>query len=306
MNHHLRAIQVFGKVVESGSFTAAAELLNMPKSTVSKLIQQLENHLKVKLLHRTTRRLTLTMEGHAYYERTNRLLHELEDIESYVSHEQRVPRGLLRINIASAIANHILIPQLADFQQKYPLIQLDLGVTDSNIDLVSENVDCVIRGGQLTDLSLVARKIAEFPVITCATPAYLREYGTPTSPDCLDQNHRLIYYRSGRGNNKIKPMRFTHQDHSIEIKRQACLTVSDSTAFSHAVRSGIGIAQLPKFLVEKELTSGQLQQILPMWQSNPIPLYIIYTPNRYLSGRLQAFTAWITELFVQNDHCPHV
>ncbi|CAM5182016.1 LysR family transcriptional regulator [Alishewanella longhuensis] len=167
---HLLAIKVFCRVVEAGTFSRAADLLAMPKSTVTKLVQELEAHLRLKLLHRTTRRVTVTMEGAAYYERTTKLLYELDDIESNISNEQSVPRGRLKVDMASAIANFILLPALPSFMQQYPDIQLELGVSDSNIDLLTDNIDCVIRGGELNDTSLIAERIAELTFVACAAP----------------------------------------------------------------------------------------------------------------------------------------
>ncbi|CAM5225017.1 LysR family transcriptional regulator [Alishewanella longhuensis] len=216
---HLLAIKVFCRVVEAGTFSRAADLLAMPKSTVTKLVQELEAHLRLKLLHRTTRRVTVTMEGAAYYERTTKLLYELDDIESNISNEQSVPRGRLKVDMASAIANFILLPALPSFMQQYPDIQLELGVSDSNIDLLTDNIDCVIRGGELNDTSLIAKRIAELTFVTCAAPAYLQQYGMPQTPDELSSKHRIIYYRS-RKTNRLVPLRFSNRQQSMEIQQQ--------------------------------------------------------------------------------------
>lgn len=300
---HLLAIKVFCRVVETGTFSRAADLLDMPKSTVTKLVQELEAHLRLKLLHRTTRRVTVTMEGAAYYERTTKLLHELEDIESNISNEQSTPRGRLKVDMASAIANFILLPALPSFMQQYPQIQLEVGVSDTDIDLLSDNVDCVIRGGELSDTSLIAKRIAELTFVTCAAPSYLQHYGTPQSPDELSSKHRVIYYRS-RKTNRLMPLRFSNRQQSMEIQQQGSpLSVNDSTAQLTATLSGLGVSQLPLFMAQPYLDSGELQLLLPDWQRAAFPLYLIYPPNRHLSGRLRAFTDWVMAVF--QPHRPY-
>jgi LysR family transcriptional regulator for bpeEF and oprC len=294
---HLLAIKVFCRVVETGTFSRAADLLDMPKSTVTKLVQELEAHLRLKLLHRTTRRVTVTMEGAAYYERTTKLLHELEDIESNISNEQSTPRGRLKVDMASAIANFILLPALPSFMQQYPQIQLEVGVSDTDIDLLSDNVDCVIRGGELSDTSLIAKRIAELTFVTCAAPSYVQQYGTPQTPDELSSKHRVIYYRS-RKTNRLMPLRFSNRQQSMEIQQQGSpLSVNDSTAQLTATLSGLGVSQLPLFMAQPYLDSGELQLLLPDWQRAAFPLYLIYPPNRHLSGRLRAFTDWVMHIF---------
>lgn len=294
---HLLAIKVFCRVVEAGTFSRAADLLDMPKSTVTKLVQELEAHLRLKLLHRTTRRVTVTMEGAAYYERTTKLLHELDDIESSISSEQSIPRGRLKVDMASAIANVILLPALPSFMQQYPDIQLELGVSDTNIDLLTDNIDCVIRGGELNDTSLIAKRIAELTFVTCAAPSYLQQYDTPQTPEELSSKHRVIYYRS-RKTNRVMPLRFSNRQQSMEIQQQGCpLSVNDSTAQLTATLSGLGVSQLPLFMAQPYLDSGKLQLLLPDWQRAAFPLYLIYPPGRHLSGRLSAFINWVMAVF---------
>jgi LysR family transcriptional regulator for bpeEF and oprC len=294
---HLLAIKVFCRVVEAGTFSRAADLLDMPKSTVTKLVQELEAHLRLKLLHRTTRQVTVTMEGAAYYERTTKLLHELDDIESSISSEQSIPRGRLKVDMASAIANVILLPALPSFMQQYPDIQLELGVSDTNIDLLTDNIDCVIRGGELNDTSLIAKRIAELTFVTCAAPSYLQQYGIPQTPEELSSKHRVIYYRS-RKTNRVMPLRFSNRQQSMEIQQQGCpLSVNDSTAQLTATLSGLGVSQLPLFMAQPYLDSGKLQLLLPDWQRAAFPLYLIYPPGRHLSGRLSAFINWVMAVF---------
>src|SRR5438105_4265317 len=186
------AMQVFTRVVEAGTFTKAADSLKMPKATVTKLVQGLENHLQVRLLNRTTRRVTVTPDGSAYYERAVRLLGDLQDIESSISNAQASPKGRLRIDVGGSLASLFLIPRLPDFIERYPEVQVDLGVSDRPVDLIGENIDCVIRGGPLTEQSLVARHVGDLPWVTCATPAYLARHRTPTHRSDFESPHFVV------------------------------------------------------------------------------------------------------------------
>jgi DNA-binding transcriptional LysR family regulator len=192
------AMQAFVRVVEAGTFTKAADSMGMPKPTVTRLIQTLEQSLDTKLLNRTTRKVTVTADGAAYYERAGRLLGEMEELESSMSRAKASPRGRLKVDIPSSLGMAVVIPALPDFYARYPDIQLELGVSDRPIDILAENVDCVIRGGEITDQSLVARRIGEFYLMSCASPAYLKRHGVPQHPQELAHGHRLIRYFSPR------------------------------------------------------------------------------------------------------------
>ena len=181
----LLAIRGFARVVEAGSFTRAADSLDMPNTSLSKLVQELEAHLGVRLLQRTTRRVTVTPEGQEYYEKTLRLLRDLEDIDTSFNAARNKPKGNLRIDVGGSTARDVLIPALPDFLARYPEIRIDLGVSDRSVDLIGENVDCVIRGGALENSSLIARHLGDAVMVTCATPAYLKQYGVPAYPNEL-------------------------------------------------------------------------------------------------------------------------
>src|SRR5262249_8951136 len=191
----LSAMRAFVRVVESGNFTKAAESLGVPKAQVSRLVQSLENELETLLVNRTSRRVTLTAEGGAYYERAARVLDDIEELESRLSHAKVTPRGKLRIDCPSAIANLILIPALEDFCARYPDILIDIGISDRPVDLIGENVDCVLRAGDVTDQSLVVRRIGEIHRLVFASPAYLKRRGLPRHPSDLEgDHHRVITY----------------------------------------------------------------------------------------------------------------
>lgn len=181
----LQAMRAFTRVVETGSFTRAADSLNMPIASLSKLVKALEAHLDVRLLQRTTRRVTATPEGQDYYEKARRVLIDIEEIDTSFSQAKQQPQGHLRIDVGGSTARDVLIPALPDFIRRYPAIRIDLGVADRPVDLISGNVDCVIRGGALEDSSLIARHIGNAEMVTCATPGYLKQYGIPAYPEEL-------------------------------------------------------------------------------------------------------------------------
>ncbi|MEO6602617.1 MAG: LysR family transcriptional regulator, partial [Polyangiaceae bacterium] len=185
----LLAIRAFARVVETGNFTRAADSLQMPKATVSKLVQMLEAHLGVQLLVRTTRQVGVTVDGAAYYQNSTRVVRDLEDVDSSVAAARGRPRGQIKVNVAASVASSVILPQLSAFQDRYPDIRLDFGVSDREVDLISDNADCVIRGNVVTDASLISRVIGRASWITCATPAYLARYGVPTRPAELGKTH---------------------------------------------------------------------------------------------------------------------
>ncbi|MES2072579.1 MAG: LysR family transcriptional regulator [Pseudomonadota bacterium] len=291
----LLAIRAFARVVEAGTFTKAADSLQMPNATVTKLIQSLETHLGVKLLQRTTRRVSVTPDGAAYYEKTARILKELGDIDTSFGTAQSKPHGHLRIDTGSSLASLVIIPALPEFLARYPDIRIDLGVSDRHVDLVSDNVDCVLRGGQLTDLSLIARQIGEASWVTCATPAYLQQHGIPRHPQELEQ-HAIVNYMSAR-TGRVVPMHFARGPEKLEISGPHAIGVNESNAHLAAGLAGLGIIHTFAYMAQPHIDSGALVPILQDWRPAPYPFYVVYPPNRHLSNRLRVFIDWIAERF---------
>ena len=291
------AMQTFVRVVEAGTFTKAADLLNLPKATVTRLIQTLEAHLQTQLLNRTTRRVTVTADGAAYYERALRVLGEIDELESSMSRAKANPRGRLRIDVPAALGHLLLVPALPDFHARYPDIQIDLGVGDRPVDLIGENVDCVVRGGEITDQSLIARRIGEFHTIVCASPEYLKRHGTPSHPHELgDGPHHVVKYFSHR-TGKPYPFTFTKGDERIEINGRHVVSVNDSNAVLAAGLAGLGITRNATFMVRPHIESGALVPLLLDWCGETIPIYVVYPPNRHLSTKLRVFVDWVADLF---------
>jgi LysR family transcriptional regulator for bpeEF and oprC len=292
------AIRVYARVVEAGSFTKAADSLKMPKATVTKLVQGLEAHLRVKLLQRTTRSLSVTAEGAAYYEQTARLMRELEDIDTSFGTAQNAPRGHLRIDIGASTASRIVIPALPEFHALYPDIRLDLGVSDRHVDLIGENVDCVIRGGELTDLSLVARRIGAAAWVTCATPDYLERHGAPLHPSALEDDHQLVHYVSARSG-RVMPFHFEQDGRQIDIQGgdHHIVRINESNAHFAAGLAGLGLMQTFSYQAGEAIARGQLVAVLTDWQPPAYPFYVVYPPTRHPSNRLRVFIDWIATRF---------
>lgn len=294
--NQMLAMRVFVRVVEAGTFTNAANSLRMPKPTVTKLVQGLENHLRIKLLNRTTRRVTVTPDGSAYYERVVRLLGDLEDIESSVTHAKERPRGRLRIDAGAAISNFILLPALPGFLSRYPEIQVELGVSDRPADLIGDNVDCVIRGGPMLEPSLVARHIGDLRWMTCATRAYFGRHAKPTHPTDLQSGHTLAAYffpRSGR----MRALTFERDGKRFEIQPNPRVAVNDSSAHFASLRAGVGLGQILSFIVSANGAKDEFVSVLGDWQPAALPVHVLYPANRHLSTKVRVFVDWAAELF---------
>ena len=297
----LTAMQAFVRVVEAGTFTKAADNLGLPKPTVTRLVQSLESKLDTLLLNRTTRRVTVTQDGAAYYDRAVRLLSEIDELESSMSRAKVNPRGRLRIDVGSTVAQLLLIPALPDFYARYPQIQIDLGVSDRPVDLIGENVDCVLRGGELTDQSLVARRIGEFHLIVCAAPSYLKRHGTPQHPAELEgDGHQMVHYFSHR-TGRIHPFTFHKDGETLEVIGRHSLSVNDSNANLAAGLAGLGVVRTGTFVAAPHFASGALVPLLLDWCTDTIPIHVVYPPNRHLSAKLRVFVDWVAELFARSD-----
>lgn len=290
------AMQAFARVVEAGSFTKAAQTLHMSKTSVTQLVQQLEARLRVKLLNRTTRRVNVTADGAAYYERVQRLLADLDDAETSLSSASAVPGGRLRVDVPSPLARMILVPALPAFLSRYPDMQIHMGVSDRRVDLIGDSVDCVVRGGTLTDPSLMARHVGDLQLVACAAPGYLRQAGTPAHPRELDGTHHRVvgftWARSGR----TYPYILRRDGESLEVQGRYALAVDDGNAYLAAGLAGLGILWLPHYMCKAHLALGELVPLFDGWQFDPMPLYVAYRPNRHVSAKLRVFIEWVAGL----------
>lgn len=300
----LLAMRVFVRIAEAGTFVKAADALDIPRPTVTKLVQELERHLGAKLLQRTTRRVTVTAEGAAYYERAVQLIGELDDMDALVARTGAQLKGRLRVDIGSSLANLTLIPALPSFREQYPDIQISLGVSDRPVDLIGEGVDCVIRGGVLADTSLVARLIAELDYVTCASPAYLARCGTPQHPEELNrEEHELIGYFSSLTGRPF-PLLFERDGETLEIVGRTMAAVNESTAHLTSLLSGLGVGQTFGFMARPHIADGTLIPFLEDWHRPRHPLHVLYPSNRHLNARLRTFVDWVTNVFTAYDERP--
>ncbi|NYT59319.1 LysR family transcriptional regulator [Alcaligenaceae bacterium] len=293
-----QAMQVFTRVVDANSFTLAADSLGLPRSTVTTTIQSLERTLKLRLLNRTTRRLSLTPDGAAYYERCVQILADIEDMDASFRDVTRGPSGRLRIDTPPSIGRLILVPALCDFHTRYPDIELAIGMGDRVVDMVRDAVDCAIRVGDLEDSSMVARRIGTFESITCASPAYLERYG---EPKCIDDlaNHHAVHYFSAR-TGRVIDWSFMVDGKPRDIQVKGNVSVNDAEAYVQCGVNGFGLIQPSRYMVAPLLESGQLREILTEWTPPPQPISVVYLHNRHLSPKVRVFVDWVSELF---RHC---
>jgi LysR family transcriptional regulator for bpeEF and oprC len=294
----LQAMEVFVQVVDAGGFTRAADNMQLPKATVSTLVQALETALAVKLLHRTTRQVSVTSDGAAYYERCLRILSDVREAEEALSTNRASPSGRLRVDVSTGMANDLIIPALPDFFERYPDIRLDLGCSDRAVDLIEEGVDCAIRGGNLPDSALIARRIGVLHFAVAGTPAYFAKHGRPTHPDQL-VNHRCINYFSPK-TGKTMEWDFVRDGDTIYVPVPACLAVNDSTVYMTAGLQGLGLVQMASYKIDEMVASGQMELVLEDWTSAPMPINVVYPENRHLSAKVRVFVEWVADLLMSH------
>jgi LysR family transcriptional regulator, regulator for bpeEF and oprC len=291
----LHTMRVFCRVAELQSFTKAAHALNLPKANVSHALSHLESDLGVRLLNRTTRQVSVTPDGAAYYERVLRILADIDETEATLKDVNRSPNGRLRVDVPVGVARSLIIPALPEFVQQYPDIELQLGVSDRSVDLIEEGVDCVVRGGQLADSSLIARKLGELRCVRVASRAYLHRYGTPRTIEDLSA-HRAVHYFSGT-TGRVYDLDYLDAQGQVQtIAMRHHLSVNDSQALLHAALAGLGITDLPVFSAYEHLQAGELLAVLPELEPTSIPVWVMYAHNRHLSAKVRVFVQWVTDL----------
>lgn len=291
-----KAIEVFVRVVDLGSFTRAAETLSIPKATVSTLLQELESRLGVRLLNRTTRRVGLTADGAAYYERCVRILDDLREADTAVSAQHGQPEGRLKVDMPTSLARLLMRQHIPDLLARYPGLQLELGCSDRLINMVNEGVDCVLRVGELRDATLVARRVGELRMVTVAAPSYLARHGEPRHPqDLMQAPHRCVHYFVASG--KHGPLDFQRGEEKLSILTHGALAVNDSNAYWDACAAGLGIGQLPQPVLNAPGHETELVPVLADWCAGVMPVHVVFPSNRHLSTRVQAFVEWAATLF---------
>ena len=286
-------MQVFVRIAERRSFSQAAEDLRIPRATVTNLIKRMEKRLGARLLERTTRQVRLTHDGEAYYQRCVRLLADLEEADG--AFLNTAPKGLLRVNAQGTLAKYFLMPGLPGFLERYPDIVLHLGEDDRLVDLVREGVDCVLRSGTLQDSSLAGRQIALMPQVTVASPAYLARFGEPTGLDDLAGHRAVDYISSATG--RAMPLDFMVDGRNVTARPASVVSVTGAELYTSAALAGLGLVQVPRYRVERELAAGHLRVVLPDLPPAPMPVSVLYPQNRQVSARVRVFTQWLVQVF---------
>jgi DNA-binding transcriptional LysR family regulator len=276
----LNELVVFVRVVQAGSIRGAAELLGMPKSTVSRRLIELEQRLEARLLHRTTRKLGLTDIGRIYYDHGVRIVTEVENADRAVRSRHETPRGLLRV---TAPLNLVLIgPLISDYLARYPEVRLELSANARVVDLVEEGFDVGIRAGAVEDASLIARPLGTIERVLAATPAYLKRRGRPRTPADLKQHDCLLFGRSAT-------LTLTRDGRHEDLALSPRLLVNDVDVLEAATKDDLGIAVLPKFLCDKAIRTGRLERVLAGWSPPATAMHVVYPSTRHVSPTVRSF-----------------
>jgi DNA-binding transcriptional LysR family regulator len=286
-------MRLFVRIVERRSFTLAASDLDLPRSTVTQAIKRLEGRLGVRLLQRTTRQVSPTLDGEAYYRRCVAILAEVEDAEGAFLDAR--PTGLLRVDMHGTLARTFVLPDLPDFLARYPGLRVHLGEGDRWVDLVREGVDCVLRVGDLADSSMVGRRIAMLEEVTCASPAYLERHGVPQTPDDLDGHVAIGFLSTATGS--TLPLEFVQDGQTRLVTLPSVVTVTGSDTNIDLARLGLGLIQVPRYHLAEDLAAGRLVPVLPDYPPTPSPVSLLYPHNRQLSPRVRVFIDWVAVTF---------
>ena len=291
------AMRTFTQVVESGSYTKAALQLTLHKATVSQQIQQLEDKLGARLLTRTTRSVAPTEEGLAYYQHACAILQQVDEMESQLRRGASAPAGHLRVDVPVAMGRLVFAPEVRGFLERYPRITMELGCTDRTVDLVQAGVDCALRGGQLPDSRLSARRVGDLRFVLCAAPHYIDQHGLPDTPDQLLRHHQIGYVLASTG--RVRPVTLTREARTSEFDVPARFITTDSAAALSSGLDGLGIVVLAEFVASHYLASGALVRVLPGWQCPSLPLHLVTPTTRKRAARVQAFMDWAHALLVR-------
>lgn len=292
--NQLEAMQIFVRVAELASYTRAAESLGMPKASMSTAVQQLESEFGTQLLHRTTRKVQMTLDGRACYERCKDLLADMDELRSMFQQGPQELRGRLRVDMPTGIARSTVIPRLSEFLAAHPRLEIELSCTDRKVDLVREGFDCVMRVGSVDDVSLIARPLGMFAVTNCASPEYVRTHGMPRTVEDL-AHHRLIHYVGTFG---AKSMGFEYHDGVAyrTVDMPGAITVNSAEAYQETCVAGLGIIQAPGPGMRMLIEQGLLVEVAPELRAEPMPVWLLYAQRRNLSRRVQVFMTWIADL----------
>ncbi|MBP2195023.1 DNA-binding transcriptional LysR family regulator [Pantoea cypripedii] len=292
-------MDIFIQVVEQGSFTKAADVLQLHRPAVSKAIQQLEDELGTKLIHRTTRKLSVTAEGEAFYQRARQLMAEVGDMMASFS-PTLPPRGRLLLDVPLSLAHCLLIPNLAAFRALYPEIEVVLLSSDKKTDLIAEGVDCLVRIGHLADSSFISRRLGDIRMVTCAAPAYIEKHGIPATPDDL-QNHQAVNFFSEHSR-EVMDWKFYVDGVMISRRAGSSVLVDNSDILLSCGLAGLGIIQATRNALAPHIQAGRLVEVLTDYPPVAKPVSVLYPDRRYLAPKVRVFIDWFSEVFSQHPH----
>lgn len=293
----LAGMRLFNRVVETGSFTAAGQAFGLAPSSVSRQVGALEKELGARLLNRTTRKLGMTEAGALYFERTQRILSEIDEANDAVGAMQAAPQGTLKLNVPVVFGRRYIVPNMPEFLDIYPAVSVELNVTDHYVDLIEEGADLAIRIGGSTQLSFVARKLATMHRVLCASPAYLEAQGTPKHPEDLVR-HNCLRYRHGPGE---VIWRFADDNGTYETPIEGNFAANNAGSIASAAIAGMGLALLPVWMVGREIRDGRLKEVLPEFRAEIADfaneVFAVYPHARHLSAKVRAYVDFIAEKF---------
>jgi LysR family transcriptional regulator for bpeEF and oprC len=295
----LQAMEIFARIVETGAMSRAALALNLPKATVTTSIQQLERALGLKLLNRTTRKITVTTDGAAYYRHCVSILAQIRETEEALTQHHDTPSGRLRVEVPTLMARLVIVPALPGFFARYPDIDIQLGCSERRSELVEDGIDCAVWSGELDSGALIARRVGLLYLGTCASPAYLQSHGQPLHPDELS-THQCINRFSPRTGRTLDWV-FAKDGVRVQPSLQGCIAMDDENCYLAAAEAGLGIAQIPAFVLKDAMERGALQLVLGDWFAEPAPLHVVYPENRHLSRKVRVFVDWVAEVFNEHD-----
>ena len=294
----LNDFTLFVRSAQTLSFSETARQLGMSPSAVSKAIQRLEERLGVRLLNRTTRSLSLTEDGSAFFDQARQILDEIEEAEAAISQSKMIPRGTLRLDLSVALGKMHILPALPQFMARYPEITLDVSLSDRNIDLIEEGIDATVRVGTGIDNRLILHPVGIAKFITCAAPAYLKQHGTPKTPADL-LNHRCVNFLYPQ-TRRLYEWRFQDKGETLQLAVPGTLRIDDAEAILNAAINGMGIVQALNYVAGSAITNGKLKPILTKYTTTvKMPIAVVYPQKKHLSAKVRAFVEFMRELVAQ-------
>lgn len=295
----LLAMTLFTRIVETGGVSRAADQLGIPKASATTLLQKLESELGVRLLNRTTRRVSVTTDGAAYYERCLAILGLVRESEESLGKQHAAPRGRLRVDVPTLMARSVFVPALPGFFARYPEIELALACSDRRADLIEDGIDCAVWSGEVTESNIVARRVGFLYFATCAAPSYLAVHGKPAHPDELARHSCINHFSARTG--RVADWVFSKAGVRVQATLGGHIALEDENSYVAAAEAGLGIAQIPAFILKEAMERGTLDLVLGDWFPEPSPLYVVYPQHRHLSSRIRVFVDWVAEMLAEHD-----